>query len=371
MSGEKSAKSTLGRWFMRGCLMMVIGFFVLPMIMGTLFSILLSNLEGSGERGRLQEVHVQGPIDAPHKVALIEASGVMLRGGGGIGAKGGISGKLLGMIEHAKEDTAVRGVMLRVNTPGGSLTDADLIHHAIEQLRGAGKSVLFLMDDTCASGGFYISLAADEVWALPTTITGSIGVIIQNYNFSGLLERVGVEDSSISSGPNKALLSSSRPRNPEHEAIIQHLIDEFQARFVRLFAAGRGLDEAKAAALADGRIYSAQQALEQGLIDKVAYPEEALERALELARGAESVRRRRVKGGEVSVKEETEESAEVKTEAPLTPSPKEAGAYRVVRYRAHQSLLESLSEAIWRYSPLTTLGERGPSLRSTLPALTR
>lgn len=233
----------------------------------------------------------EGPVDVIERseggqgvggqaIAVISMSGVMLRDQVG----SGITSDLLLMLRKAARDDMIKGVLLRLNTPGGSVTDADLIYHELRHLEELGKPVLLLMDDTCASGGFYASLAAREVWAMPTTITGSIGVIVSNLNFSALLERHGVTDESVTSGPNKAILSSTTAPKPEHRAILQGIVDQLYERFLKLLRERRGLDEPVARRLADGSIYTAQDALKHKLIDKIGYPEEALKRAKTLAK---------------------------------------------------------------------------------------
>lgn len=224
----------------------------------------------------------EGDFDAESSaVAVISLSGVMLRGDDQMGQ--GITSDLLMMLNRALEDPKIKGVLLRLNTPGGAVTDADLSYHAIKKLRDRGKPVLLLMDETCASGGYYAALAANELWSLPTSVTGSIGVIISHLNFSKLLNDHGVIDQSITSGPNKALLSPTSEANPEHVEILQKIVDQLYQRFVTLLIEGRQLDEAEANRLADGRIYTAQEALKSKLIDQIGYPEEALARLKSLA----------------------------------------------------------------------------------------
>ncbi len=208
-------------------------------------------------------------------VAVISMSGVMMRGADGVNE--GITRDLLRMLKKAGEDERIRGILIRLNTPGGSVTDADLVYYEIDRIKKSGKPVLLLMDDTCASGGYYAALAASEIWALPTTITGSIGVIVSGLNFSKLLEQHGVSDESITSGPNKALFSATTPPNPAHRQIIQGIVDQLYQRFLGLLVKGRTLEEEVAKTLADGRVYTAQEALKHKLIDRIAYPQEALE----------------------------------------------------------------------------------------------
>jgi len=228
----------------------------------------------SGLELQVTEAHHSGAQEG-EGVAVISVAGVMMRGGDSLGA-GGITRSLLKMIERAQADKEVKGVVIRINTPGGSVTDADLIHRAITQLKEAGKPVILHMDDTCASGGYYIALAADEVWALPTTITGSVGVIVGGLNFAGVLEKYGVRDVTITSGDNKALLSPTRPIDEAHVAILQSVVDAMYQRFVTLFVKGRGIKEEEARALADGRIFTADQALKHKMIDHVGYFDESL-----------------------------------------------------------------------------------------------
>ena len=264
------------RRFLSGCLFsaLVLACFVVGLVA------VLAALGGGVGEGQLEEEHHSGAAEGD-AVALVEVSGVIVRGEG---RDGGVTTPLLKMIERASEDARVKALMIRLNTPGGSVTDSDLIYHALERLKNAGKPVVLLMDETCASGGYYVSLAATEVWALPTTITGSVGVIMSGLNFSRLLSRHGVEDVTITSGGNKALLSPTRPIDPAHEALLQGVVSELYERFLSLVVKARGLDDPTARALADGRVFTAQQALEAKLIDKIGYPEEALSRLKELAK---------------------------------------------------------------------------------------
>lgn len=222
----------------------------------------------------VSERHLSGSLEG-EGVAVITVSGVMLRGGDSFNDNG-ITRPLLKMLDRARADHDVKGVLLQINTPGGSVTDADLIYRSIKRLQAQGKTVIVHMDDTCASGGYYISLAADEVWALPTTITGSIGVIVSGLNFSDLLSRYGVKDVTITSGSNKAMLSPTAPIDEAHIALLQSIVDAMYQRFLSLLIEGRGLTEERAKALADGRVFVADEALKQALIDKIGYFDESL-----------------------------------------------------------------------------------------------
>ena len=133
----------------------------------------------------------------------------------------------------------------------------------------------------CASGGYYISAGADEIFAEPTTITGSIGVILGGLNYSEFLRRYGVHDVSITSGPNKALLNSQGPVEKEHLKILQSTVDDMYKRFVGIVAKGRklSLKTIKAKNIADGRIFTSSQAKKLGLVDDIAYLDEVIDHA--------------------------------------------------------------------------------------------
>jgi protease-4 len=128
----------------------------------------------------------------------------------------------------------------------------------------------------CASGGYYIAVAANEIWSRPTSITGSIGVIVPSFSAEGLLQKLGVVDQSVSSGDNKQILGVTKDMNTEQRALVQGVVDAMYDRFVSLVAAGRGLSEDVVKPLADGRLYSAKQAMDAQLIDEIGYRDELL-----------------------------------------------------------------------------------------------
>lgn len=235
----------------------------------------------SGPVSRVDEVVETLEPSATKKLVVIEVRGVLLRAGG---MAGGVTEDALAMLDRAAEDEAVAGVLIEIDTPGGSVTDADLIHRRIERLRKAGRPVVVHMGDLCASGGYYLAAAASEIWALPTTVTGSIGVIVQNLELGELLDRVGVRDDSITSGDNKQILSPFQPLTPEQRALLQGIVDSMYARFLDVIEAGReGVTREALRPLADGRLLTADQALAAKLIDRIDYREAALARLGELA----------------------------------------------------------------------------------------
>ncbi len=184
-------------------------------------------------------------------------------------------------LKKASRDPAVKAVVLRINSPGGTVTASDLIHHELEVFKKqTGKKVIASIMDLGASGGYYVAVAADRIVAHPTTVTGSIGVIMLSMNVEGLLEKIGVTGAAIKSGDKKDMGSPLRPMTPEERQIFQGVIDQMYDRFVSIVAAGRKnltLDQVKRAA--DGRIYTAQQALDLGLVDRIGYLDDVIELA--------------------------------------------------------------------------------------------
>jgi protease-4 len=208
---------------------------------------------------------------------------VLIEGSSGMGDGPGLTGPLREMLERAAEDTRVAGVLIELDTPGGSVTDSDLLHAQMGKLRDAGKKVHVLMGDLCASGGVYLAVGAERVQALPTTVTGSIGVMISGLNVAGLMARYGVEDTSVTSGPNKAMMSPTRAVEPEHQRILQGIVDAMYDRFVKLVSEGRKLPLERVKAFADGRLLTADEALAAGLVDAVGYADAAMDALREAA----------------------------------------------------------------------------------------
>lgn len=184
-------------------------------------------------------------------------------------------------LTRATRDESIKALVLRINTPGGTVTASDIIHHELKLFKASRKiPVIASIMDVGASGGYYIAAAADRIMAHPSTVTGSIGVIMLTVNAHGLLEKVGVEATAITSGPRKDMGSPFRAMTAEERGIFQGLIDSFYQRFLSVVQDGRpNLQMEQIKKLADGRIYTGDQAKAAGLVDEIGYLEEAIDAA--------------------------------------------------------------------------------------------
>jgi protease-4 len=216
-------------------------------------------------------------------VAIVRVEGVILSGDPPVDPFGTPSGAYSGIVrdhlKQAEEDPNVKAIVLHVNSPGGSVVGSDEIY---QQVLAMTKPVVVSMGELAASGGYYVSAPADEIFANSGTLTGSIGVISQFINIGGLLEEYGVEVTTIKSGEFKDIGSLFRSMSAEEQAAWQAIIDETYAEFVKIVADGRGLSVEDVREIADGSIYSGRQAVELGLVDRLGNQSAAVQRAAEL-----------------------------------------------------------------------------------------
>lgn len=183
-------------------------------------------------------------------------------------------------LKKAADDKDVRALVVRLNTPGGTVTASDIIYRELMLFREQTKvPVIAMMMDVAASGGYYIALAADTVVAHPTTVTGSIGTILVTANVEGLMQKVGVAANTIKSAEHKDMGSPFRAMTPDERKIFQSVIDELQRQFVAKVVERRRIPGDAARTLADGRIYTAQQALGHRLVDSIGYVPDAIDAA--------------------------------------------------------------------------------------------
>ncbi len=188
-------------------------------------------------------------------------------------------------LNAAANDRRVKAVILRINSPGGSVTASDILYSEIRNFRKkTGKPVIAYFQDVAASGAYYLACATDKIVAEETTITGSIGVIMLMVDLSGTMSKLGIEAEAIKSGPMKDAGSPFREMRPEERAVFQSLVNDFYERFVHVVEQSRcELSHDQVLTLADGRVYSAPQALEARLIDRIATLPETIGLAKEMA----------------------------------------------------------------------------------------
>lgn len=179
--------------------------------------------------------------------------------------------------EKLRTDRSVAGVLIRIDSPGGAVAPSQEIYSAIKRLAKA-KPVVVSMGTVAASGGYYAAVAGREIFANPSTLTGSIGVRLQLTNAQGLMERIGVTSESLTTGPLKAAGSPFEPLTPEQRTYLKSLLDDMQDEFVRAVAEGRNLPLEAVLPLADGRILTGRQALKSKLIDSLGDQNTALAR---------------------------------------------------------------------------------------------
>ncbi len=188
----------------------------------------------------------------------------------------------------AEADPDIAGVIVRINSPGGTVSASDTMYHEIMSFKQKRKiPVTAYIMELGASGGYYVAAAADHIVASPTAITGSIGVVAMKFNVEGLLSKIGVSEETFKSGPKKDFWSPFRPSTTEEKKMFQDIIDKLYTRFVEVVYTSRQklLTEQEVKVLADGRIFTAGEAFDARLIDQVAYLDEtinAMKRALDI-----------------------------------------------------------------------------------------
>ncbi len=234
----------------------------------------------SGRRGLTETEISRDSLFAFDKIALIDVSGTIQNGSTMrlFGEGENPVSVLLEQLDKARRDPLVKAMILRINSPGGTVVASELMHDEIIHFKKSGKPVVAVMMDVAASGGYYIACACDEIVAQPSTITGSIGVIMLMFDVSGTMQKIGVRSDAITSGVHKDSGSPFRPMRPEERQLFENVVKDMYDRFVKVVDEGRpALDEAKVRSLADGRIYTANQAVELGLIDRIASLRETIE----------------------------------------------------------------------------------------------
>ena len=303
-------KSPNGCWvFVKRLLLAVVGFFLFLFIIGTILGVMVAGVGGSDTK--VIEKTLSGDVTCPAKIVILPIEGTITEDEDGF---------VRHAIRTAYEDKRVAGIVLRVNSPGGTISGSDYYYHLLQTLKNERHiPIVVSMGSIAASGGYYVAMAGDEIFAERSTITGSIGVIVMLLNGAGLCEKAGVSMNNIVSGPNKGMGDFTRPLSEEERAIWQGMVDESYQQFLSVIREGRPVfaknaesenAEAKNAEpenaeeeltdtetekkepkgpeksleeIADGRIYSAAEAKQLGLIDGIGFMDDAVKATLKRA----------------------------------------------------------------------------------------
>jgi len=232
----------------------------------------------------LREFTLQGKAD--EKVLLLSINGGISdeKKEGLFRPKTSMLQEFISQLHKAEKDKKIKAVLLKINSPGGTVTASDIIYHELRRFKEkTGAKIIVSMMDLAASGGYYISLPADYIMAHPTTVTGSIGVIAMRPELSGLMEKIGVDVTLNKTGKNKDMGSWFRKQTKEEESLIQDIIDNMDQRFIGLVKKHRKLTPSAEQEVATARVFVADEALKLGLVDSIGYINDALEKVKKIA----------------------------------------------------------------------------------------
>ncbi|MDL5142498.1 signal peptide peptidase SppA [Bacillus atrophaeus] len=214
------------------------------------------------------------------KIAVLEVSGTIQDNGDSsslLGSDGYNHRTFLKNLEQAKKDKTVKGIVLKVNSPGGGVYESAEIHKKLEEIKKETKKPIYVsMGSMAASGGYYISADADKIYASPETITGSLGVIMESVNYSKLADELGIKFETIKSGAHKDIMSATRDMTDEEKKIMQSMVDNSYEGFVDVISKGRNMSEAEVKKIADGRIYDGKQAKKLNLVDELGFYDDTI-----------------------------------------------------------------------------------------------
>ncbi len=265
-----------------GCLVPFMLFLIFCAVLGMSLETSLTRTVLSGPSDAFPSSNAAGAADPSIlKIAVIEICETIMENDGFIADQ----------IDDVFEDPSIKGIVLRMDTPGGAVSTSDLFYHRLTKLRKERNiPIVVSMGGVCASGGYYIAMACgteneDVLFAEPTTWTGSIGVIINSYDFSELAEKVGIKEDPIKSHELKGMGSMTRPMTEKERAIFQSLVDSAFKRFKEVIYSGRKQfadSPDQLTPLATGEVFTTEEALKNGLVDREGYLEDAIDRVLEL-----------------------------------------------------------------------------------------
>ena len=235
----------------------------------------------------LEEVDAQpGKGFRQGKIAMIPVDGMLINanGGGFLQPTENPLSLFTQQLEEAERDGAVKAVVLRVNSPGGTVTTSDAMYQELLRFKArTHKPVVASCQEVCASGAYYVSCGADKIMAQPTSVVGSIGVIFNTFEFEGTMGKIGMQAEAIKSGPLKDMGSPFKHLTNEERAVMQGIVDEYYGRFLMVLKNNRTVDPAKQTIATDGRVFSGEKAKEIGLVDDIGLLEDALDMARKMS----------------------------------------------------------------------------------------
>lgn len=276
-----ASKGAKRAWLIIGTLVIVMSLWIVALFVSSISG----GISGGSAGANYDEVLVEEGASAD-KIVMINVIGEIFSDPEG-SASGATDHNIIEQLERATEDPNVVGLILNVDSPGGGVLASDAIYNKVSEV-AEDMPVVSLMGDTAASGGYYISAGATEIVAHPFTWTGSIGVIAMIPNFTEAAGKLGIGMSVIKSGALKDIGSPFREMTDQERDLFQTLIDEAYGGFVKVVADGRGIPEDRVREIADGRIYSGNQAKEIGLVDRLGDRDTAFDRARRLADSADA-----------------------------------------------------------------------------------
>jgi len=229
------------------------------------------------------------------KILLLDISGLITteeeKELGGLRYRPSLVARIKQQLQLAEKEEELCAIVLRINSPGGTVTASDIIYHLITDFKTRHQiPVIASLMELGTSGAYYIACSADQIIAHPTTVTGSIGVMVLKLNLAGLMDKLGVADETVKSGDKKDILFPLRPMTEEEAALVQGIIDDLFQRFREVVKKSRHLDGKALAEISDGRILTAESARRLGLVDRIGY----LEDAISAAKAAAGIREAKV-----------------------------------------------------------------------------
>jgi protease-4 len=249
-------------------------------------SLLITPVSSSSDLEEVQVADGNG-IFGP-KIAIIEVEGMLanVRSGGLLTPSENKLSLFTQELEAAAKDDKVKAVVLRINSPGGTVTCSETMYSMVKKFREkTHKPVISSTQEVCASGAYYVACSSDVIVASPTSVVGSIGVIFETVDLSGTMMKLGIRSEPVKSAPLKDMGSPFKPLDPDARAIMQGMVDEYYAKFINVVTTNRKqlTDPAKIKTATDGRVFSGEQALAMGLVDRLGHLDDAIDLARQMS----------------------------------------------------------------------------------------